>query len=163
MRYRPPSKPTKRSIATRLALMAGDVAAIQAAAAKEAARPPRTKPKRQRESREVNDLVPDLMREYRNVKLYRNSKGMGYYQNGTPTKIGLGPRGFADYVGYVSIVVTPDLVGKRLAVFAAPECKTPENELDTDQAARAREIIEAGGLAGCVRDWETFLRVLKLA
>lgn len=102
------------------------------------------------------------MRVYRDVKLYRNSRGMGYYQNGTPTKIGLGPPGFADHVGYVSRMITADMVGQRIAQFAAPESKCDDLQLKGDQLKRAQEIIAAGGLAGAVTTWEDFLRVLGL-
>lgn len=67
----------------------------------------------------------------------------------------------SDYIGITNIVVTPDMIGKQLAIFTAIEIKDP----DWKYAATKREvaqkkfidlIIKSGGIAtfaNCVDDY----------
>lgn len=55
--------------------------------------------------------------------------------------------GSLDYIGWRSIVVTPDMVGKRLAVFAAIDAKDLEKPRPK-QIIFAENVQRAGGLAG---------------
>lgn len=63
------------------------------------------------------------------------------------------PTGSADLVGWTPVTITPDMVGKTLAVFASVEVKDetwkrPRSYDLGPQAAWARTINEAGGRAG---------------
>jgi hypothetical protein len=59
---------------------------------------------------------------------------------------GLHP-GSADLIGWKSVTITHDMVGKTVAVFASVEVKTPTGAVKTDQANWRAQVEEAGGIA----------------
>lgn len=59
--------------------------------------------------------------------------------------------GSADLIGYRSVLVGPEHLGQRLAVFAAVEVKTPKGRPTTEQARFLEHIRSAGGRAGIAR------------
>lgn len=71
------------------------------------------------------------------------------------------PPGFSDLFGWTSITVTPDMVGKRLAVFAAVEVKTPSGRVRDNQSAFLRAVAESGGRAGVARSPEDALAIIR--
>lgn len=75
-----------------------------------------------------------------NVGMYRLPKGKGMMP------FGMG-KGTSDWLGFKSIVVTPDLVGQRLAVFCAIEAKRDGKELDSRQAAFIEVVRLNGGIS----------------
>jgi hypothetical protein len=60
-------------------------------------------------------------------------------------------RGSADLIGWRSVVVTPDMVGRRLAVFTSIEIKTPRGRLSPEQHNWQLAVASAGGIAGVAR------------
>ena len=66
-------------------------------------------------------------------------------------RAGLEVAGSADLIGWKTYVITPDMVGKRIAVFAAPEIKTLDGRTSKDQQRFIDNVKEAGGIAGIVR------------
>lgn len=65
--------------------------------------------------------------------------------------IRFGVPGMSDLGGRQTVVVTPGMVGKRIAVYVAIEVKTPDGIVEDDQARFIAEAIEAGALAGVAR------------
>lgn len=65
-----------------------------------------------------------------------------------PSKItyGLYP-GSGDYVGWTPIEITPDMVGKRIAVFTSVEIKTKNDNMSNRQINWFKRVKEAGGIA----------------
>ena len=67
------------------------------------------------------------------VTLWRNNVGVLLDKNGRPVRFGLANETHAlnemlkssDLIGWRSVVVTPDMVGRRLAVWTDRECKRP--------------------------------------
>lgn len=59
--------------------------------------------------------------------------------------------GSADLIGWLSVVVTPDMVGQRVAIFLAPEIKTATGSVAEDQSRFIDAVNAAGGRAGIVR------------
>lgn len=59
--------------------------------------------------------------------------------------------GSADLIGPVSRIVTPQMVGTRVALFGAIEIKTDKGRIAANQQAFVDTIIQLGGLAGIVR------------
>lgn len=60
--------------------------------------------------------------------------------------------GSSDAIGWKSIVITPDMVGKRVAVFTAIETKTPKKgQLSEEQCKFLRAAWNAGAFAAVVR------------
>ena len=51
--------------------------------------------------------------------MYRNSRGAVKLPNGGMLTYGVGPNGGSDWLGYQSVLVTEDMVGRTIAVFVA--------------------------------------------
>lgn len=60
-------------------------------------------------------------------------------------------KGSADLIGWRSIVITPDMVGRRVAIFAAVEVKARSGRLTAEQRAFLEAVWRAGGIAGVAR------------
>lgn len=85
------------------------------------------------------------------VKLFRNNVGALKDQQGRFVQFGLHP-GSADLIGWKSVTITPDMIGKRVAVFVSLECKTPTGKVRPDQINWMQQVAAAGGIASVVRD-----------
>lgn len=59
--------------------------------------------------------------------------------------------GSSDLIGWRTVVVTPDMVGQRVAVFAAIEVKAKRGSPTTEQRAFTGAVNLAGGRAGFAR------------
>ncbi len=60
--------------------------------------------------------------------------------------------GSSDRIGWRPVVITPEMVGRMLAQFAAIECKTPAyDELSDEQKNFLRQVKTAGGCAMIAR------------
>lgn len=69
-----------------------------------------------------------------------------------PRRFGTGlPTGFSDLFGWRTVTVTPDMVGRKIAVFTAIECKTQRGRLRPEQESFLRAVRESGGFAGVAR------------
>ena len=64
---------------------------------------------------------------------------------------GLAP-GSSDVIGWKPVVITPDMVGKRVAVFRAVEVKSADGRLRDKQRQFLAVIAEAGGVAEVARE-----------
>lgn len=93
-------------------------------------------------------------------RLWRNNSGMLFDAFGRPVRFGL-CTGSSDLVGYKSVTITPDMVGQRVAVFAALEGKAKRGRVTNEQAAFIRHIQEAGGIAGIFRSVEEATDILE--
>lgn len=83
--------------------------------------------------------------------LYRNRRGMVQLPGGGVFPYGLGPNGFGDRVGYTPIIITLDMVGRKIAVFTMVESKTPAGVVSDEQLKCIEEVRDAGGIAGVAR------------
>src|SRR3978361_871677 len=59
--------------------------------------------------------------------------------------------GSSDVIGFRTVVITPNLVGKTVAVFIAIEVKAAAGRPSPKQSAFIRAVQQAGGLAGIAR------------
>jgi hypothetical protein len=94
------------------------------------------------------------------ARLWRNNTGALKDQRGQLVRYGLCP-GSSDLIGYRSVVITPDMVGQRLAVFAAVEVKD-RGRATAQQEAFISLVQQAGGLAGIARSVPEALSILGL-
>ena len=87
------------------------------------------------------------------TRLWRNNVGGLYDQRGRFVAYGLGSHagsvlsGTSDAIGLHSITITPDMVGRRIAVFVAIEAKDLRR-LTSAQRAFLAVVHDAGGIAG---------------
>ena len=85
------------------------------------------------------------------LRLFRNQVGqLPDPRTGRPVQFGLA-RGSADLIGWRSVVITPEMVGQRVAVFTSLEIKTPTGRLTPAQQAWLGAVHNAGGIAGVAR------------
>lgn len=80
------------------------------------------------------------------LRLFRQNVGALKDEHGRIVRFGLHP-GSADLIGWKSIQITPDMVGKTVALFVSIEVKTPTGTVKTDQANWQAQVEEAGGIA----------------
>lgn len=79
-------------------------------------------------------------------KVIRRAEGQITLDQPRPLEAGL-CTGSSDLIGWRSITITPDMVGKTVAVFTAVETKTRFGRLSPDQANFLRVVHDAGGVA----------------
>ena len=87
-------------------------------------------------------------------------------RNGRPVAFGLGSEagrpmpGTSDTIGHHTITITPEMVGRKLAVFVAIEAKDL-SQLTPAQRAFLQAVHRAGGIAGCARSVDDARAILE--
>lgn len=102
--------------------------------------------------------------KYTNSRLFRNNTGTGwvgksrrtkdggiYIDEPRPLKAGL-CIGSSDLIGWTKTEITPDMVGKNIAIFTALEVKTKYGKASKEQINFIQQVREAGGISGIARD-----------
>lgn len=144
MRRRYPARPAQRDVRNTLEWLGGGVNIEQ----------PKPRTRGPQPEGAVNKVIIQTAREF-GSKLWRNRRGMLPLPNGGMLPFGLGPAGFPDDCGYTPIVITPEMVGRKVAVFTAFEAKTDEGVLASHQEAVLNELRDDGcivGVATCGED-----------
>lgn len=87
-------------------------------------------------------------------------------RNGRPVAYGLGSEGgrampgTSDAIGLHAVTITPDMVGRTLAVFVAIETKD-KARLTPQQRAFILNVHRLGGIAGCARSVDDARAILQ--
>lgn len=100
-----------------------------------------------------NDALKEWRRTRGDVRIWRNNVGAYEYAPRKWVRYGL-CNGSSDFIGLYSMVVTPEMVGRKVAVFFAPESKARGKDAEDHQEKWMKEIREAGGIAGVARNGE---------
>jgi hypothetical protein len=95
----------------------------------------------------VNDDIYATYSRRPDVKLWRNNRGVAQYGQQI-VRYGVGPRGASDWIGYRVVTITQEMVGQRLAQFAALEAKRPGETPDDNQQRFLDSVTADGGVAG---------------
>jgi hypothetical protein len=94
------------------------------------------------------------------VRLWRNNSGkLPDPRTGRWVQFGVASPGGSDLIGYRSITITPDMVGQKVAVFAAIEVKTATGKATPAQQHFIDHIRQAGGIAAIIRSAEEGLQI----
>lgn len=86
------------------------------------------------------------------VKEWYDQRAAWHY---APIQNGLGVHGVHDRIGCMPVVVTPEMVGKRIGLFVSVESKKPGRRNEKDRGMSKHQydhmvdIREAGGLSIC--------------
>lgn len=94
-------------------------------------------------------------------KLYRNNRGLFYTMSGQKVRAGLETDGASDNIGFTSIIITPEMVGKKVAVFTAVESKKPDWKKVTTETEKTQQgfidfVNHWGGFAFFCNDAKSF-------
>lgn len=95
-------------------------------------------------------------------RLFRNNVGSLEDKRGQWVRFGLAV-GSSDLIGLTSVTITPEMVGRRIAVFTAIEVKH-EAPVTSDQLAFIKTVLAMGGIAGVahsVADYDTIVAQYK--
>jgi hypothetical protein len=76
----------------------------------------------------------------------------------SPVKYGL-VEGGSDLIGWRTVIITPEMIGKPVALFLALEVKTATGKPTPEQENFIRAVRKAGGLAGVVRSCDDAIGV----
>lgn len=93
-------------------------------------------------------------------RVFRNHIGKVQDTQGRWHTFGLAP-GSADLVGWQSVIVTEEMIGKRVAIFLSVEVKTKAGQVSKAQEAWLRTVREHGGIAAVARSVAEAVEELK--
>jgi hypothetical protein len=94
------------------------------------------------------------------IRVFRNSVGVATTRDGSVIRFGLAP-GSSDLIGWRTITVTPDMVGKRIAVFTGVEVKTPTGAIRKNQLLWQSALRSHGGISEILRSPSEINRVIN--
>lgn len=73
-----------------------------------------------------------------------------------PRRFISGVKGMSDLIGWTSITVTPDMVGRTVAIYTAIETKSDRGRATKEQQAYIDTVLRAGGIAALVKKGEDY-------
>lgn len=79
------------------------------------------------------------------MRLFRNQTGTYRLSDGRWLSSGLCV-GSSDLIGWTPLVITPDMIGRTIAVFTAIETKVPGKNATAEQGRFLAAVESAGGL-----------------
>lgn len=123
------------------------------------------------DEKQVQELI-QLEASKMGAKLFINTSGAFKDNTGRLVRFGLGHvrknQEFksSDLIGFMPVEITPDMVGKKLPVFMAIECKKPDwkptNSLrEAGQKIFIDVVKNNNGIASFVNSVETFIETVK--
>ena len=70
-------------------------------------------------------------------------------------------KGSSDLIGWNTVIVSHDMVGKKVAVFTAVEIKTDRVKVTPEQTTFIENVNKAGGIAGVVHNEQDAINLIK--
>jgi hypothetical protein len=111
------------------------------------------------ESEVLRDIM--LRCSNRDTRLIRQHVGT-YRALHSNEVIHIGTPGMSDLIGCHSLVVRPEMVGQRVAVFAAIEVKGPKGRTRANQLDFIHVVNQLGGYAGVARSVDEARAILRI-
>ena len=111
-------------------------------------------------------------------RLFRNNVGTGWaggpitktpnsnggidvlVRNARPLRAGL-VKGSGDLIGWTTVEITPEMVGKKIAVFTSLEAKVKKTRKSPGQINFAEKVQNSGGISGFPSSVEQSLNILE--
>ena len=93
--------------------------------------------------------------------LFRNNSGAYQDKNGRWIHYGVGSPGGSDLIGWTMVTVTPDMIGRQLAVFTACEVKSQRGTATAAQVNFIDAVTKAGGFAGVARSVADLMEIVR--
>ena len=95
---------------------------------------------------EQNILAQIIKAAAPKTRLFREHSGVYFNRNGT--RITIGFKGKPDAVGLTVLTITPEMVGKSVAVYTAIEAKKPGGSTSQAQKKVIEVLKKLGAIAG---------------
>ena len=112
--------------------------------------------KLQQEIRLALGTIPSL-------RLFRNQVGqLPDPRTGRYVQFGLA-KGSSDLVGFKTIKITPEMIGKEIAQFVSIEIKTERGKLTEVQENWLQKVKSSGGIVGVARSIQDALKIVKVS
>lgn len=93
-------------------------------------------------------------------RVWRNNSGkLPDPRTGRWVQFGVASPGGSDLIGYRTIEVTPDMVGRKVAIFTAIEVKTATGRATPKQRRFIEHTRSAGGISGIARSTNDALQI----
>lgn len=96
------------------------------------------------------------------VVAFRNNVGQCTTDDGRVIRYGVCNPGGSDLLGWTPVTVTPDMVGRTVAIFTAIECKGPRGKPSDAQLTFIDAVQRAGGFAGIARSPEEAVEIVQV-
>ncbi len=103
-----------------------------------------------------NDIIVTL--SHGPVRLFRMQVGEFQLKDGR--WIASGRKGMADLLGWTTITITPDMVGKKIAVYTSIEVKSRTGRWREGQPEWMQCVADAGGIAGMARSVSDAIKII---
>ena len=110
--------------------------------------------------RNLQDRIRLAISRSRLAVMFRNNVGMAKLKDGGRMPYGL-CKGSSDLIGWRTVKITPDMIGKDIAVFTAIEIKTKRGAVSKEQKNFLVKLLLAGGIAGVARSEDEAIKLLK--
>lgn len=112
-----------------------------------------------------NFLSDQLMMAFSDTgdRLFRNNSGVAWHKDGSVVRYGVGSPGGSDLIGFKRVLITPAMVGSRLAVFTAVEVKTGKLKPTSDQDKFLEMVRAKNGLGVWGTELQAILRDIDQA
>ena len=81
-------------------------------------------------------------------------------KNARPFHAGL-VKGSSDLIGWTRVTITPEMVGKEVAIFTAMEAKTGNTAVSKEQKNFMAQVKNAGGIASIFRTVARAVQIIK--
>lgn len=107
-------------------------------------------------------------------RMFRNNVGTGwvgqvsatkdggkYIKDARPLKAGL-CTGSSDLIGWTTKTITPEMVGKKVAIFTAIEVKTSKGKPTDEQKNFIQQVRNNGGIAGIARSESEAVEIVTI-
>lgn len=103
---------------------------------------------------EIQSQIMLALGSSRFCRAFRNNIGNAQTKDGRWIKFGVGYPGGGDLIGWRTVTITQDMVGKPLAQFMSVEVKAPKGRIRPEQLNWAEVVKRAGGIAVVARSVE---------
>ncbi len=102
-----------------------------------------------------NKIMLGLQEQDEELTLFNCPTGAGYLSykpvpGANYMRFGL-TKGGADVIGWKTVEITPEMVGKKIAVFTALEIKTATGKASSKQENFIERVQASGGIAGVAK------------
>lgn len=150
MRRTPPRVPLYR-IANQLTWMAGGTAITQ------------RKPRGRQKEGLTNDAIAEWLKLRPELVMGRNKRRLATPPGmSKPIMLGWLVDGSSDWIGYRTVIITPGMVGQRIAQFVAIEAKRADGGVvSREQEGFLNALKDAGGCCGVAHDAEEAEEIVR--